>query len=608
MSAVVSAILSAVTLVTNLTPSAQNGNTTLGTLKYAPLPPFLNNSVSAPNVTKYGYPWGQATATNVNPYLHPPNSGYTWNYDFTIERGVIAPDGFNKSVLLVNGQYPGPLISANWGDTITVTVHNQITGPEEGTTIHWHGFLQKGTQYYDGVPAIQQCPIAPGSSFTYSFKADLFGTTWYHSHYSAQYSGGIEGPIIIYGPKTQPYDYDLGAVFVSDYYHEDYFTLVEQTLQPGTPGNPSTCPAPVESDNNLINGKMDVDCQTVITNGADCVPDAGLSKFQFHSGKTHRLRLINSGSEGIQRFSIDNHTLEVIANDLVPIQPYTTEVVTLGIGQRTDVLVKGTGSPTDAVWMRSNISAICSLNKGNPHALAAIFYEKANTTLAPKSTAWPYVEPGCGNDPLSETVPMLSWTPPATPATTQVIGINFTQNATGNCLWEMNNSSFRADYNDPILLLADERNTSYPLDPDWNVYDFGSNTSIRIIFYNYIGAAHPMHLHGHNFWVLAEGNGKWDGTVVNPQNPQRRDTQMLRNGTATDPGFIVLEFNADNPGVWPLHCHIAWHVSAGLYVNVMERPDLIPNNTKIPGVVAQTCTAWDAFTNKDKPDQIDSGV
>lgn len=60
-------------------------------------------------------------------------------------------------------------------------------------------------------------------------------------------------------------------------------------------------------------------------------PNAGLSKFKFQTGKTHRLRLINAGAEGIQRFTIDNHVMTVIANDFVPVQPYTTNVVTLGV-------------------------------------------------------------------------------------------------------------------------------------------------------------------------------------------------------------------------------------------------------------------------------------
>lgn len=120
-------------------------------------------------------------------------------YDLTIERSTIAPDGVERSAILINGAFPGPLLEANWGDTFQITVHNNITGPEDGTTLHWHGMLQKGTPYMDGVPAVTQCPIAPGKSYTYTFQADLFGTTWYHSHYSAQYADGVWGPMVVYG-------------------------------------------------------------------------------------------------------------------------------------------------------------------------------------------------------------------------------------------------------------------------------------------------------------------------------------------------------------------------------------------------------------------------
>ena len=62
------------------------------------------------------------------------------------------------------------------GDWIEVRVKNNI--PDEGTSIHWHGLLQKNTQYMDGTPGVSQCPIAPGSEFTYRFQADLYGTSW----------------------------------------------------------------------------------------------------------------------------------------------------------------------------------------------------------------------------------------------------------------------------------------------------------------------------------------------------------------------------------------------------------------------------------------------
>lgn len=308
-------------------------------------------------------------------------------YNFNIARGFIAPDGVNRSALLVNGAFPAPTIEANWGDTITVNVCNHITGPEEGTALHWHGILQKTTPWFDGVPSVQQCPIAPGQCFTYSFLADLYGTSWYHSHYSAQYAGGLAGAMIIHGPSQVAYDYDVGPILLSDWYHASYEQLVEQVMTPAA--------APPKSDNNLINGKMNYNC-SLITDGQSCVPNAGLSKFKFHSGKKMRLRLINSGAEGIQRFTIDGHSMIVFANDFVPIQPYTTNVVTLGIGQRSDVIVNGIGEPNSAYWMRSDLSPTCDLTN-QPHALAAIYYETADTTSLPTTTATPYDDSKCGN-------------------------------------------------------------------------------------------------------------------------------------------------------------------------------------------------------------------
>lgn len=72
-------------------------------------------------------------------------------------------------------------------------------------------------------------------------------------------------------------------------------------------------------------------------------------------------------------------------------------------------------------------------------------------------------------------------------------------------------------------------------------------------------------------------------------------------------GQLVLQIDADNPGAWPLHCHIAWHVSAGLYVTVLERPADI-KNLPIPAIMAQTCRDWATYTGGAVVDQIDSGL
>lgn len=182
----------------------------------------------------------------------------------------------------------------------------------------------------------------------------------------------------------------------------------------------------------------------------------------------------------------------VVETDGIGKKPYTTNVVTLAPGQRTDVLVRANvGSRGSSFWMRSNISSLCSLsNQGK--AVAAVYYNSADTTKMPKSQAWPYTETSCNNDDLAQTIPYYFITPPSKPATTKIITVGGEVNATGHFLWTLNGQTFRADYNQPVLLLANEGNTSYPYNPEWMVENFGSNSSIRIVLNNPTAAAHPM--------------------------------------------------------------------------------------------------------------------
>ena len=320
------------------------------------------------------------------------------------------------------------------------------------------------------------------------------------------------------------YDVDLGPVLLTDYYHQDYFTLVEQVMAPA-----AEALLPPVSNNNLINGKANYPCASAA--GLPCTENAGISKFYIESGKTYRLRLINGGAEGIQKFSIDGYKLTIFANDFVPIQPYDVDVVTLGIGQRSDVLLKATGKPTDAVWMRSTLGASafdggCTLNDGiSPEAVAAIYYEDANTSAIPTTTSsvpTSKIET-CDNDALSGTVPYFSLTPDPNPETSQQIDITYQSNGTHN-LFYMNNSTFRADYNDPLLLEAKLGNLDFAATS--NVYNFGTAKTIRMVVYNYATTgAHPMHMHGHNMYILATGTG----TVSTPMGSRKLEAHADHN-------------------------------------------------------------------------------
>lgn len=211
---------------------------------------------------------------------------------------------------MVNGQYPGPTIEANWGDIIQVTVNNQLQN--NGTSFHWHGMRQLHSNDMDGVNGLTECPLAPGDSKTYTFQATEYGTTWYHSHFSLQYGDGVLGPIVINGPSSANYDVDLGPILVTDYYPLSTFGL-EHFAETVVPPN---------ATNYLLNGQ-------------NSKPDGSAGTrptWTFQAGKKYLLRFINTSIDNHFKMQLDGHTMTVITTDFVPITPYETTSLNIGIG------------------------------------------------------------------------------------------------------------------------------------------------------------------------------------------------------------------------------------------------------------------------------------
>jgi FtsP/CotA-like multicopper oxidase with cupredoxin domain len=115
--------------------------------------------------------------------------------------------------------------------------------------------------------------------------------------------------------------------------------------------------------------------------------------------------------------------------------------------------------------------------------------------------------------------------------------------------------------------------------------------------------SHPIHLHGHDFFVLAQQTGTYSATttVLNLVNPPRRDVATLPSG-----GFLAIAFQTDNPGSWLLHCHIAWHASEGLAMQFVERESEIVGTLKEVPTFQDTCTNWNQYTKFFAQD--DSGI
>jgi FtsP/CotA-like multicopper oxidase with cupredoxin domain len=157
--------------------------------------------------------------------------------------------------------------------------------------------------------------IAPGDSKVYQFKATEYGTTWYHSHFSGQYGDGVIGSIQINGPATANYDIDLGPYTLQDWYYITAFQAGARAFNNGLGGPPPT------GDNILING----------TN-KNAQGGGNYNRVTLTPGKKHRLRIINAAIDASFRVSLDGHSFQVIANDFVPVVPYTTNYLQVGIG------------------------------------------------------------------------------------------------------------------------------------------------------------------------------------------------------------------------------------------------------------------------------------
>ena len=173
-------------------------------------------------------------------------------------------------------------------------------------------------------------------------------------------------------------------------------------------------------------------------------------------------------------------------------------MIALGVGQRADIVVHGSGKTGDKYWMRSNIVA-CSLNDGElTEAQAVIYYQGADTKSLP--TAGTNQGPAastsimsCANAPLTQTIPTYQIAA-AAPSITKEFDIAIKSNGT-NLLYYFGDASFRADFNDPLLTHA----MNFPLIEQphrRNVWNLGSAKVARAVIYNYNDAPHPIHMHG----------------------------------------------------------------------------------------------------------------
>ncbi|KAK5655145.1 hypothetical protein OQA88_6044 [Cercophora sp. LCS_1] len=545
--------------------------------------------------------WTTGFNINTDYEANFPATGVVRNYNFVITEhdNWVGGDGVaKKKAMLINGGFPGPTIKADWGDTIRVTVTNNLR--VNGTSIHWHGIRMLNNNVNDGANGITECPIPPGASKVYTFRAEQYGSSWYHSHFSSQYANGVVGTIQIDGPASLPYDEDLGVFPITDWYHGAADEIQHSLIPP-----PGAAPP---SDSVLFNGK-----------GKGPNGTGSYQRVKLKPGKRHRLRIINTSVDNTFTVSLVNHQMTVIESDFVPVNAFTASSLFLAVGQRYDVTIDAS-QPIGNYWFNVTFAAsgLCGVSR-TPFPAAIFQYEGASNTANPTIRGTPPPDSKC--EDLASLVPIISRSPPAgsfTATPNNNIDVNLAvQNWQGQqrVYWKVKGQDMNITWDEPTLEYLAKGNMNFP--QRYNVFQVPqSNVWSFWVVENLLGVPHPMHLHGHDFLILGRSPALADPFSVAPRryndatdrgslrfsNPTRRDTTMLPGN-----GWLVVAFRTDNPGAWLFHCHIAWHVSQGLSIQFLERVQDIPQTVPLNSI-KPNCDAWEAYYANSPFKQFDSGL
>lgn len=282
-----------------------------------------------------------------------------------------------------------------------------------------------------------------------------------------------------------------------------------------------------------------------LINGTNTYNDTLGSRFEtnFEAGTRYRIRLVNAAADNHFRFTIDNHTMEVIATDFVPIVPYNATTLSIGMGQRYDIIVTGKELTSGDFWLRAIPQESCSESDATDDIKGIIRYDSSSTT-DPTTSAYDYTD-SCADEASDDLVPYLAINASDSYTYTDKtdVALQVSENA---LLWTMNKTSFRTQWDNPTLLGVAEGNTTWTT-KEQVIQLPEADQWVYMVVYSPFAQDHPIHLHGHDFWVLGSGYGNFDvsnADGLNLNNPPRRDVAMMPAS-----GYLVVGFITNNPGV-----------------------------------------------------------
>ncbi|GLV11751.1 multicopper oxidase MmcO [Mycobacterium intracellulare subsp. chimaera] len=445
-----------------------------------------------------------------------PHTGRTVTATLTPQPATIDLGGPIARSWAYGDALPGPLIRANVGDELAVTVKNRLNGP---TSVHWHGLALRNDM--DGVfPATPN--VAANSDFTYRFTSPHPGTYWAHPHVGLEADYGLYLPVIIDDPAEQGH-YDAEWIVVLDDWtdgigespEEIYNHLKGTHLPAQMPGMGAMPGMTAVGTSPLLGGDSgDVDYPHYLVNGR--IP-AAPTTFNAKPGQRIRIRFINVGADTAFRVALAGHVMTVTHTDGYPVVPTDVDALLLGMAERYDVIV----TAGDGVF------PLVAVPEGKPGQAARALLSTAAGTAPDANFQPPELNHRVG------TVDTFTATPAASFGSTKT-DVNLALELTGSMTkydWGINGKPYPK--NPPPTIKQGQRAT--------------------MTFTNSTMMYHPMHLHGHTFQMI-----KPDGSLG-----ARKDTvNVLPNQKVS--AVLV----ADNPGIWMIHCHNAYHQEAGMMTSL----------------------------------------
>jgi FtsP/CotA-like multicopper oxidase with cupredoxin domain len=441
-----------------------------------------------------------------------------------LERRNIEVNGKTASVYAIhqpNGTFG---LTTEVGKRFLVRVENGIGEP---SLIHWHGLTPPWRQ--DGVPGISGPPIPPGGSADYDFPLRFGGTFWMHSHQGFQEQLLMSAPLIIHDERDRPDEQEV-VVMLADFSFTPPEQIFENLKKSGSMADMAKPLASAPASTGMKMAGMAMPQGDAGPDLNDVKYDAFLANertladpevIKVEPGGRVLLRMINSSSMSAFHVGLGELDGELIAVDGFAIEPVRGRSFPATVAQRLDIRLSLPPGP-------GAYPILAQLEGEREQTGVVLVAGGAEIARIPDAAAAP-------SAPLNLDLEraLRAKKPLVERKVDRVHTLNLTGEMAGY-VWSINDVVWDKDV-PPLPVAEGER--------------------VELVFVNQTPMPHPMHLHGHEFQVVEIDGERFPGAV--------RDTILVTPGRR-----VVVAFDANNPGWWALHCHLLYHLEAGMFTTI----------------------------------------